>query len=50
MVAVLAEERTFDDLVFFDVDAELEIPLAHWAAKDLHEVPLHWPPQAQRGT
>src|SRR2546427_143858 len=41
MVAVLAEERALEDLVFLDIDPELQIPLAHGAAQDLHEVSLH---------
>ena len=32
MVAVLAEERALEDLVFLDIDPELQIPFAHGAA------------------
>src|SRR2546425_12323960 len=41
MVAVLAEERALQDLIFLDIDPELQIPFAHGAAQDLHEVSLH---------
>src|SRR3990172_168870 len=41
MVAGLAEQRALDDFVLLHVHLELEVPLAHGAAEDLHQVPLH---------
>src|SRR5438132_8590380 len=50
VVAVLAEERAFQDFVLLDVHAELQVPFAHGTAQDLHEVSLHRPPEGRRPT
>src|SRR3990170_2967590 len=46
VVARLADQGPLEDLVLLDLDGEGEVPLAHGAAKDLHEVPLHRRPDA----
>src|SRR5437870_9946152 len=41
VIALLAKQRAFEDLVLLDIDGELQVSLAHRAAQDLHEISLH---------
>src|SRR2546421_7883484 len=50
VIALLAKQRAFEDLVLLDIDAELEVSLAHRAAQDLHEISLHRSREGRRVT
>src|SRR2546423_9417741 len=50
VIALLAKQRAFEDLVLLDIDGELQVSLAHRAAQDLHEISLHRSREGRRVT